>query len=383
MSHPLIYALAVLIPLLSGTARAGDLIAFDAEQQRAFGIVLAPPVAASETLSSRYPAEVQVPNRQMRVVAAAQSGVLESLLVAEGERVSAGQVLAELRSPGLLEGQSAYLETLIRFELADGELARDRQLHQEGVIAERRLLETAARQRELAMLLEQRRQRLELIGLDPRDIETLTRERRLSSLLPIHAPMDAVVLEQLVSTGQSVEIAEPLYRLAQLEPLWLQVHVPVAQLAGIDVGSRVVLPRFDVMGAVVTVGRLVHGQDQGVTVIAEVRAGAEQLRPGQFVEVQLAAVADHSGWRVPAAALARQGEQSVVFVAREGAFEAREVELLSEEEQTALVSGPLSASDRLAVSGIVALKAAWLQAPGQTETGTETGTGAGTTSGGD
>ncbi|WP_245232262.1 efflux RND transporter periplasmic adaptor subunit [Thiorhodococcus minor] len=355
----------MLLPL---TAPAADLVALDAEQQRAFDIDLIGPLAADARLSRRYPAEVAVPNRQLRVVAAPQGGVLETLKVAEGEQVTAGQIIAELRSPDLVDIQSQYVEGLIRLELAESQLARDRKLQREGVIAERRLLESQAKQRELATLVEQRRQLLELAGLAEADIANLTRTRRLSSTLPIHAPIAGVVLEQMVSTGQSMAAADPLYRIAELDPLWLEIHVPVGQLDGLSIGNHVFLTRQGTAGKIITIGRMVHGRDQGVLVRAEIREGSEQLRPGQFVEVQLmAALGTRSsdgeavqGWRLPSSALVRDGDATYVFIAREGGFAVAPVTLLGEEEQSVVVRGPLAADDQVAISGVVALKAAWL-----------------------
>ncbi|NEX22554.1 efflux RND transporter periplasmic adaptor subunit [Thiorhodococcus mannitoliphagus] len=364
-TRPTLGVLALLLPL---TASAADLITLDAEQQRAFGIDLIAPLAAEARLSRRYPAEVAVPNRQLRVVAAPQGGVLETLRVAEGEQVAAGQVIAELRSPDLVDTQSQYLESLIRLELAESELARDRKLHQEGIIAERRLLQSQSKQRELATLVEQRHQLLELAGLDAADIETLTRTRRLTSTLPIHAPIAGVVLEQMVSTGQSMTAADPLYRIGELDPLWLEIHVPVGQLGGLAVGNQVFLTRQGTAGKIITIGRMVHGRDQGVLVRAEIHEGSRELRPGQFVEVQLMAALEEGanagetaqGWRLPSSALVRDGEATYIFIAREGGFAAEPVTVVGEEEQSVVVNGALVAADQVAISGVVALKAAWL-----------------------
>lgn len=352
--------LGALLALPAMLVAAADLIPVDAAQQAAFGIVSRVPLPATETLTRRYPAEVTVPNPQMRVVAAPQSGVIESLLVAEGEQVSAGQVLAELRSPELVDAQSQYLEALTRLALSERELARDQMLHREGVIAERRLLESQSRQRELATVAEQRRQLLELAGLATEEIETLARSRRLTPRLQLRAPIAGVVLEQLVNTGQAIAIATPLYRIAKLDPLWLEIHVPVDRLAGLGEGARVLLPREGMEGVIVTIGRMTHGQDQGVLVRAEVREGVERLRPGQFVEVQLSAAAAGAAWRVPLAALVRHASETYLFLVRDGGFGALPVKILAEEETDAVVTGELSGTDQIAVSGVVALKAAWL-----------------------
>jgi cobalt-zinc-cadmium efflux system membrane fusion protein len=355
--------LPAMVLYITGTAVGADLVALSADQQRAFGIELAAPARAEAALTRRYPAQVQVPNRQLQVVAAPHAGVIESLLVAEGERVAAGQVLARLRSPELVDAQSALLEAATRLGLANSELARDQMLFKEGVIAERRLLESRAHQKELATLVEQRRQLLELAGLSSADIDALTASRRMNSSLPVSAPIGGVVLEQMVSTGQSVAAAAPLYRVAELNPLWVEVHVPVDHLGGFEISGKVLLPSLGIGGTIITIGRMVHEEDQGVLVRAEVSEGAEQLRPGQFIEVQVATTTQAGNrWRVPSAALIRNAGKAYVFVARDGGFLAMPVKVLAEEEQSAVIDGALGTSDRIAVSGTVALKAAWLGA---------------------
>ena len=343
-----------------GLAFAAHLIPLEPAQQQAFGIALAAPERATESLTRRFPAQVTVPNRQLRVVSAPQSGILTTLLVAEGERVDAGQVMAEMRSPELVEMQSRYLEAVARLALAETELRRDETLYQEGVIAERRFLETQSKQRELLTQVDQGRQLLGLAGLSPTVIDELGRSRRLSSTLPIQAPIAGVVLEQLVSTGQSVAAATPLYRVAQLKPLWLEIHVPVERVRGLQEGGKVILPGAGTEGRIIAFGRRVHAEDQGVLVRAEITAGTDRLRPGQFVEVQLADATQHTGWRVPAAAVVRNGGEAYLFVARTGGFEPLPVQVIAEEEKTAVVAGALERKDQIAVSGIIALKAAWL-----------------------
>jgi len=352
-----------LFGLSTSVAAQPQQVSLTAEQQRAFGIELATPIAADRTLSRRFPGRVAVPNRQQQVIATPQAGVIEALLVAEGEEVAAGQVLARLRSPQLVEAQSAFLEALARLELVDSELARDEMLHREGVIAERRLLETRARHQELAAMLQQRRELLELAGMSAEDLEALAKSRHLSSTLAVRSGIGGIVLEQMVTTGQSLAAAEALYRVADLDPLWIEAHVPVDRLTGIEVGAPALLPALGIAGRVVGIGRQVHDEDQGVLVRSEVSEGAARLRPGQFVEVQLTLASDDDAgntWRVPSAAVIRNAGDAFLFAARANGFAVLPVRVLAEEERETIVAGDLSADDRIAVRGTVALKAAWL-----------------------
>ncbi len=341
--------------------QSGNLVEISPDNRAAFGIVTAAPVAAEATLSRRYPAKVAVPNRQLRVVSAPQNGVLEALLVAEGETVREGQELARLRSPDLLRTQNDYLEAWNRLQLAGSELRRNRKLSREGIVAERRLLESQAAYRQIETSLDRHRQRLELAGMSDKDIQILRRERKLDSSLPVRAPMDGVVLAQHVSTGQAVAAADPLYRIGRLTPLWLEVHVPVKRIAGVRESDPVRIPELDLSGRVITIGRMVHAEDQGVLVRAEIHHGASQLRPGQFVEVQLSeAAAEQDLWRVAEAAVLRNAGADYLFLVRAEGFEAVPVQVRAEEEGYKVVSGALDADERVVVRGIAALKAAWL-----------------------
>jgi membrane fusion protein, heavy metal efflux system len=354
--------LAALLSLATGFGHAapGDTLALTPEQQTALGVELATPEATDRVMSRRYPAQVAVPVRQAHVVSAPQDGTLSVLLVALGESVTAGQPLARMQSPGLLEAQAALLEAQTRLTLAESELSRDQALFKEGLVPKRRLQATQAEHDAAATTVDQWGQRLTLTGVPPEAIAALKRERKLSGTLEIRAPIAGVVLEQMVDTGQAVAAAAPLFRVASLSPLWLEVHVPVDRLGGLQPGDPVLVPREGIRGHILTVGRQVHGTDQGVLVRAEVTEGVEQLRPGQFVEVQLDKGGQGSGWRLPAAALVRNADAAFVFVQRPGGFAAVRAEILAQEERSVVVTAAIGPTDRVAASGVSALKAVWL-----------------------
>jgi RND family efflux transporter MFP subunit len=355
-------ALAALLALAAtgGHAAPPDRLSLTAEQQTALGIALAAPEATERALSLRYPAQVAVPVRQAHVVSAPQDGTLSVLLVALGDSVTAGQPLARMQSPGLLEAQAALLDAQTRLTLAQSELARDQTLFTEGLIPRRRLQATQAEHDAQATSVDQWSQRLTLAGMPTEAIAALKKERRLSGTLEVRAPIAGVVLEQLVDIGQAVAIAAPLFRVASLKPLWLEVRVPVDRVDSLKPGDPVLLPGQDIQGRILTIGRQVHGTDQGVLIRAEVTDGAEHLRPGQFVEVQIDKGAQGAGWRLPAAALVRTAEGAFVFAQRPGGFAAVPVEILAEEERSVVVTAAIGPTDRVAVAGVVALKAIWL-----------------------
>ncbi|MDB4308091.1 efflux RND transporter periplasmic adaptor subunit [Gammaproteobacteria bacterium] len=345
--------------LLASSVLHAQTLTLNAEQRAAFGIETAPVQLATEALSKPYPAKVQVPNAQLRVVSASLEGVVEALLVAEGESVEEGQTLARVRSQGLLELQATYLETATRRALAAETLARDKKLYAEGIVAKRRLLESQSAYRELSTTEERDRQSLLLAGLSESMLKDLARDKTLSAVLEVKAPLSGVVLEQMATSGQRLAVSDPLYRVGQLSPLWIEVHVPLNALGTIAPGSLVRITEGELNAEVITVGRMVHGTDQGVLVRAEVREGVERLRPGQFVEAQISQGAGNGAFVLPAQAVVRMDGQDRVFVQRARGFELLAVEVLSRERTVIVVRADLESTDSVVISGTAALKAAW------------------------
>ena len=345
--------------LVANSALHAQTLTLDAQQRAAFGIETVLVQLATEALSKPYPAKVQVPNAQLRVLSAPLEGVVEALLVAEGETVEQGQTLARVRSQGLLELQAAYLESHTRRALAGETLARDKKLYTEGIVARRRLLESQSAFRELSTAEERDRQSLLLAGMSESTLKDLVREKTLSAVLEVKSPLSGVVLEQIATAGQRLAVSDPLYRVGQLSPLWIEVHVPLNALGTIAPGSLVRIAEGGLDAEVITVGRMVHGTDQGVLVRAEVREGVERLRPGQFVEAQISQGAGDGAFVVPAQAVVRMDSQDQVFVQRANGFELLAVQILSRERAVVVVRASLESGDSVVISGTAALKAAW------------------------
>ncbi len=353
--------LLFLILCLAPVTHAGDFIEIAPEQLQTLGIETARVQPAGNIWGSPYPAQVRVPNAQLMVISAPQGGLLTRLEVAEGDAVRKGMPLAYIQSPQLVEAQRLYLEAVSRLGLARAALERDRKLKTEGIIAERRYLETRARYTQARTEVEQRRQALKLAGMAETALRELEKRQKLSATIEVRSPMDGVVLEQLAEPGQRVEIATPLYRIGRLEPLWLEIQVPLEKLEGIQPGTLVKIDKAGLEGRIVTIGSRIQGQSQTVLVRAEIPHPAGKLRPGQFVEARLAKAGGASAWRVPRQALLRVEGNDWILVARKGGFEPVQVRVIAEEPEALVVAAPLSPDDQVAVSGTAALKAAWLE----------------------
>lgn len=349
---------------LIGNTQAADIVMTTAQQQ-SLGVTVTP-VGKNTMLSSRrFPAEIMVPVGQERVISAPQSGLLDQLFVAAGQEVKKGQAIAHLTSPDLLGLQRDYLQALTQKNLSTKSLARDAELFKDGIIPQRRYLETQSVHEEVSASLAQRKQALRLAGMSDGAINKMSPTSGMNSGITLTAPIDGQVLEQMVTTGQRVDMAMPLYKIAKLNPLWLEIHAPLEGLPFVKIGMPVQVPKLQANGKLIAVIRSVNKADQTMHLRAEITQGTEKLSPGQIVEAEISLGAQEQHFSVPKSALARQGTEALVFVQTKTGFRPLKVKVVFEQGDEAVVDASFKGNERIAVSGIAAIKGTWLGLGGE------------------
>ncbi len=346
-------------------AALGEEIAIEPKQIENLGITLTSPQPVEYVGTTSATARVVIPPSNVFVMTTPQTGLITRLDAAAGDDVKAGQVLAEIESPDFLTVQRDFLEALNEERLVRSQLERDRQLLDEGIIARRRLQETETRAKVAAARLSEQRQLLLIGGLDGDDIRSLERAQKLSATLTIRAPANGVVLELMAVTGERAEAMTPIYRIADLSLLWLELDVTQEQIGAVAPGMKVARSAApdQPIAEIVMVGRAIDRETQSVKVRATFIGSAHGLKPGQFISALILAGcctdAGNETWAVPTAAIARSGTASYVFVRSARGFEVREVRVVSANAARTYLSQGVAGGDRIALSGVSALKAAW------------------------
>ena len=345
---------------------AADLIKISALQQKNLGIkttaLQLSSNIAGQASTQAYPAEVVVPVDQVRVVSTAHAGLINQLTVTTGQTVKRGQVLAQITSPELVTVQREFLQSQSQSRLAKQSLDRDAALFKEGIIAEKRLQASQSAYRETQALQNEQRQLLKLSGVTDSAIKNLQKAGRFQNGVALTAPISGVVLEVMVAQGQRVDTSMPLIKIAQLNPLWVEVHVPLADIkkSNIQKGAIVQIKDLDASGKVIAMLPSMRAQDQTAIVRAAIQQGADNLFPSQMVDAMIAPRQTEASFSVPSNALVNSKSQVVVFVQTSTGFEARAVKVLSAQNDKSAISGDFTGAEKIAISGTAALKGAWL-----------------------
>jgi len=339
-------------------ALAADEIVLNPQQVQSLGIISArlPSNEAGELAG--MPAQVVVPSNQLFVVSTPLAATVEHIWVGVGDTVKKGQLLARLQSPALAEAQRGLMEAYTQAQLTKDNFTRDEQLWKDGIIAESRFRAAKSQYVSANAALAERQQMLRLAGMSNAAISRLQSGEGLSSVLEMRSPIDGVVLDKTASAGQRLAAAIPLFKVARLRPLGLEIQVPLAAAMGIDNGAAISVPAYRARGKLIAIGHSVSGSNQTVLLRALIEQGADNLRPGQFVEVSIATASGKTAqWEIPNSAVTRISGEAAIFVKSAKGFRMVKVKVLHEGAQNTVITGQLQGDEMIAVRGVSALKA--------------------------
>jgi RND family efflux transporter MFP subunit len=214
------------------------------------------------------------------------------------------------------------------------------------------------------------RQKLLVLGLSPQNINQVRATRRVSSAIPINAPVSGTVTAREVNNGEVVSANKELYKVTNLNTVWVIAEVYEKDLSQIRSGS----------GATVTSdafpGRVFRGQVTYIdpnfnqtTRTAQIRVVLENpnqiFKIGQYVNVAFGSMgmAERTAPVVPSSAVQTINNRQVVFLATDqpNVFTLRQVRLGSETDGRYVVLDGVNVGDKVITNGSFLLRAEWIK----------------------
>ena len=322
----------------SASAAPHDVVAvsMSAEKQQAIGVTSSAVVNQSRGGSLRVPGVVSAPETGLAQVRVRAAGFVEKVAVSQtGVRVAHGQTLAWIYSPEIYRAQAEFLA-------ATGWNAAP--------------APSGPPPPPAADIASAARRGLELLGLEPEDLEALVRTGRPMRALPVRAPISGYVTRFNAVLGFRADPESVLYELADLSTVWVVASVHERDIESVRAGTTA---HFAVTGQatapIAARVELVEPQLDENTRTSRVRLAVKNrnflLRPGQFGEVAFDLPAAQ-GLFVPRDAVIHTGEHQYVYVASGSErFEPRIVRTGTEVEARIQVIEGLAAGDRVVTRG--------------------------------
>jgi len=313
-------------------------VSVDPRRQQLIGVTFAAVERRDVDQEIRTVGNVTYDESRLTDVTLKFEGWIEELFVDEtGQLVEKGDRLFTLYSPALVSTQEDYL------------VALDNQ---------RRLADSGDERaiRGADDLLQAARRRLDYWDIEERHVTDLEQDRQVLRALPIHSPAPGYVIEKDVVAGAHVAPGRRLYRLADLDEVWVLADVYEYELPLVHLGqaaevSLPYVPDRTFRGRVSYIYPYLEAQERTVKVRIQLRNPGHTLKAEMYADVVLRA--RHADvLLVPQSAVIDTGTRQVVFLDRgEGHFEPREVRLgASLGDQREVLSG-LEEGDRVVASG--------------------------------
>ncbi len=242
-------------------------------------------------------------------VVAKVGGIVEQLLVEEGQYVKAGDVLAKLDDEKIAFQLAQVKANLRKLE---SNYQRNMDLHA------KKLISTEVFQ-QARFEYEYQQAAYELAELDLK-------------YTAIRTPISGVVAERLIKVGNMILPNQSVFRVAGLNPLIAVLHIPERHLAKLRTGQRATLgvdaiKHEDFSGRIKRISPVVDPVTGTVKVTIETHDPSRRLRPGMFARLRIIHDVHENVMLAPKDAIISEDRISSVFVVRDSTAYRQEIEL--------------------------------------------------------
>ena len=264
-SMPLIPAKPVAKPATTNaTAAASESMLGLSEHARAMASVETAAVQRRKmSREIRVVGKVQYNETALANITTRVEGYVERLFVDyTGIEIKAGDHLVEIYSPDLLVAQQELL------------IALDSQRN--------------------SILVESAKRKLLLWGLTQEQVDDLVLRKKVSDRITLFSPIHGTVTEKMVVQKAMVKPGEMLYRLANLESVWVYLDIYESELPWVQYGQMVeikseALPGQSFSGRVWFISPVLNEETRTVKVLLNINNTERKLKPGMYVSAVIRA----------------------------------------------------------------------------------------------
>ncbi len=281
------------------------------------------------------------------------AGRVEKLLVHLGDRVEKGQPLLLLNSPDLGQARADYVKARSGLAQSQKTYARQKDLNEHGIGAQRDLEQAEADRTVAQSELERTRKRLEQLGVDV---------DAAPGPLVVRSPISGRVVDLAVTGGEFKNDPNAvLMTVADLSTVWLTASVQEKDVRRVKVGDQATAvfssyPDERFVGKVFSVADLLDLDTRTVKVRVAMDNAEGRFKPGMFATVRFAGTS-MPRVVVPTTALVLRGDESFAFVeVAPWVFEAHRVSTGQQQGDVTVITEGLDAGTRVVTAEAVVLQ---------------------------
>lgn len=302
---------------------------------------------------------IDLPPGGVSTISTQVPGTLQRVWVDRGERVSEGQVVAEVSGLPVLDAQLELLQADREATYWETTLARFRAPGDSQLLATRQIWELDSKRSAAVIRRDAAQQTLLALGLTRTEISDIQRSGQPLPALPIRSPITGVVMRLNKVLGEGVAADEALIEVHDLARIWAQGYVSERDAGQIRVGmpARVRLLNEEappLAGHVARTARYLGDEDRSLSIWVEFHEPpVRTVQKNRLAVISATLNVPEPTLAVPHSAISREGIRTYVFVQQpDGLLERRPVSLGRADDRWIEVTRGLQTGEMIAVQGV-------------------------------
>jgi cobalt-zinc-cadmium efflux system membrane fusion protein len=288
------------------------------KQFKAAGIELGNLKTSAIGESIKATGKLDVPPQNYAEVSAYIGGIIKSITVYEGDRVTKGQTVMTLEHPDFLKLQEEYTSSKSNFAFLEKEYQRQKELYEKKVGSGKSFQEAESKYNMEKGRLASVESQLSMLGISTTELD----KGNIAKIISLRSPINGYIGELHGSIGAFAEPNKMLFDVIDNSRILVHLDVFEKDFYKIKIGQKisVVLPNQDnieIEGEIFKTGKAMDNTTKSIAVHAEINNNKHvELIPGVFVTA-LIHVASNNVTALPADAVIRAGEKQYVFIVNE------------------------------------------------------------------
>lgn len=226
---------------------------------------------------------LDVPPTNKVSISAPMQGVVKNTTVLQGSHVNKGETIAELQHADYIQLQQDYLDYSGQLDFLQSEYKRQTDLATEKVNAQKTVQQAKATYASMLAKTQGLRAKLQLIGIDPKQIE----KEGIQSTINIKSPISGYVTKVNVNLGSYVTPAEIMFVIVNTEHLHAELTIFEKDIMLIKEGQKVLFTlgneTKERSAHVHLIGREIR-PDRSVQIHCHIDTEDKQLIPGTYLK---------------------------------------------------------------------------------------------------
>lgn len=255
---------------------------------------------------------VTVPPKSVISISIPLGGYVKSTNLIAGMNVQKGQVLAVLEDMQFIELQQDFLMAKEKFELAQNEYKRQKELNVSKASSDKVLEQITTEMRTQRITMSSLEHKLILLGINPKKLNVGT----ISNTVKVISPINGLVSKVNVNVGKYVNPTDMLFELIDKKDIVLTLNAFEKDISSLSVGQTVMAfannsDSKKYPAKIAFINQSLNG-DRAAEIICKVNTYNPALLPGLFINAEVE-VENQKALTVPEEAVVRWQGKFYVF----------------------------------------------------------------------